>query len=83
MYSSRWETAKVVKQCSGCDVHMLPGSKYLLSKFSLPDSINVNLSRLVTVYLCERCLETFADLVDDDLLPENDNDDNPEPPRIA
>jgi hypothetical protein len=80
MYTSKWEVAKSVKNCSGCDVHMLPGSKYLITKFTMDDESN--LSKLVTIYLCERCIETFMDIVDDN--PQSpSNDDNPEPPKRA
>ena len=78
MHVTKWETAKVARQCTGCDVHVLPGSRYLQTKFTLDE--DNNLSKLVTVYLCERFIDAFALYAESDPEPTNDN---PEPPRRA
>lgn len=90
MHVGKWETSNVSKECSGCSVTIMPKSKYMLAKFTL-DKEDSNLSRLVTLFLCEQCIQDFSDFVDDSGMTDKAievannywNDNNPDSPRKA
>lgn len=64
MHTSTWTKSDRIKMCTGCDVVIEPGSRYLHAKFSI-DYPHNNVTKLISINLCETCISEFEDYAKD------------------
>lgn len=57
----KWEEARSVKCCDGCNKQIDKGETYILAKVSIEEE-DSKISRLIAITLCENCIVDFEDV---------------------